>query len=84
VTPAELHWVKRDMAIARLYAALCNGGLIAMVRDPMSGLLFRFIGTDWKEAAFWRDTIVAAMCAHKSREEGSLVAPDRKMLEQRA
>jgi hypothetical protein len=37
LSPAGLRWVKREMAIARLYAAFCNGSLIAVVRDPVSG-----------------------------------------------
>jgi hypothetical protein len=61
LSPAGLHWVKREMAIARLYAAFCCGSLIAMVRDPVSGALIRLIGTDWKQAAFWRDTIVGGI-----------------------
>jgi hypothetical protein len=32
---------RREMAIARLYAAFCCGSLIAVVRDPLSGALFR-------------------------------------------
>ena len=46
LSPAGLHWVKREMAIARLYAAFCCGSLIAVVRDPVSGALFRLVGTD--------------------------------------
>ena len=46
---SRLHWVKREMAIKRLYVAFCNGSLIAVVRDPVSGALFQLISTDWKE-----------------------------------
>ena len=67
--PADLHWVKREMAIARLYAAFCCGSLIALVRDPVSGALFRLICTDWKQAAFWRDTIVGGIVRAQTCEE---------------
>jgi hypothetical protein len=70
--PAALHWVKREMAIARLYAAFCNGTLIALVRDPVSGALFRLIGADWKEAAFWRETIVGGIVR---AQRGEAIAP---------
>ena len=70
--PAALHWVKREMAIARLYAAFCYGSLIAVVRDPVSGALFRLIGADWKEAAFWRDTIVGGIVRAQT---GEAIAP---------
>ena len=69
LSPAELHWVKREMAIARLYAAFCCGSLIAVVRDPVSGALFRLVGTDWKQAAFWRDTIVGGIVRAQTGEE---------------
>ena len=69
LSPAGLRWVKREMAIARLYAAFCNGSLIAVVRDPVSGALVRLIGTDWKEAAFWRDTIVGGIVRAQTGEE---------------
>jgi len=67
--PAGLHWVKREMAIARLYAAFCCGSLITVVRDPVSGALFRLICTDWKQAAFWRDTIVGGIVRAQTCEE---------------
>jgi hypothetical protein len=67
--PADLHWVKREMAIARLYAAFCCGSLIALVRDPVSGALFRLISTDWKPAAFWRDIIVGGIVRAQTGEE---------------
>ena len=61
--------MKREMAIARLYAAFCCGSLITVVRDPVSGALFRLICTDWKQAAFWRDTIVGGIVRAQTREE---------------
>ena len=67
--PAGLHWVKREMVIARLYAAFCCGSLITVVRDPVSGALFRLICTDWKQAAFWRDTIVGGIVRAQTCEE---------------
>ena len=57
------------MAIARLYAAFCCGSLIALVRDPVSGALFRLISTDWKPAAFWRDIIVGGIVRAQTGEE---------------
>jgi len=72
LSPAELSWVKREMAIARLYAAFCNGSLAAVVRHPVSGALFRLIGIDWKGAAFWRDTIVGGIVRAQTGEEIAL------------
>jgi hypothetical protein len=66
---SELHWLKREMAIARLYVAFCNGNLIAVVRDPLSGALFRMISTDWKGAAFWRETIAGGIVRAQMGEE---------------
>jgi hypothetical protein len=66
---AALHWVKREMAIARLYAAFCDGALIALIRYSVSGALSRLIGTDWKQAAFWRETIVGGIVRAQMGEE---------------
>jgi len=45
---SRLHWVKREMAIKRLYVAFCNGSLIAVVRDPVSGALSLRAGHLWR------------------------------------
>ena len=42
--------------------------LIAVVRDRVSGALFRLISTDWKEAAFWRETIVGGIVRAQTGE----------------
>jgi hypothetical protein len=76
-----LHWVKREMAITRLYVAFCNGSLIAVVRDRVSGALFRLISTDWKEAAFWRETIVGGVVRAQTGEELALYEGRRVLLE---
>jgi hypothetical protein len=67
--PAALHWVKREMAIARLYAAFCDGALIALIRYSVSAALSRLIGTDWMQAAFWRETIVGGIVRAQMGEE---------------
>jgi hypothetical protein len=72
LSPPTLHWVKCEKAIARLYAAFCDGTLIALVRDPVSGALFRLIGADWKEAAFWHETIVGGIVR---TQRGEAIAP---------
>ena len=69
LSSSELHWLKREMAIARLYLAFCNGILIAFVRDPVSGALFRMISGDWKGAAFWRETIVGGILRAQMDEQ---------------
>jgi hypothetical protein len=61
--------VKREMAIARLYAAFRDGALIALARESDSGGLSRLIGSDWKQAAFWRETIVGGMVRAQMGEE---------------
>ena len=76
-----LHWVKREMAITRLYVAFCNGSLIAVVRDRVSSALFRLISTDWKEAAFWRETIVGGVVRAQTGEELALYEGRRVLLE---
>lgn len=48
LNPAVLHWVKRELAIQKLYAALGGNDLIALVRDPQNGELFRLTGADWR------------------------------------
>ena len=66
-----LHWVKREMAITRLYVAFCNGSLIAVVRDPVSGALFRLISTDWKEVlalVIRRRPLMNARATNKHRD----------------
>ena len=69
------------MAITRLYVAFCNGSLIAVVRDRVSGALFRLISTDWKEAAFWRETIVGGVVRAQTGEELALYEGRRVLLE---
>jgi hypothetical protein len=69
IDTAALRWVKREMAIARLYAAFRNGALIALARESDSGGLSRLIGSDWKQAAFWRETIVGGMVRAQMGEE---------------
>ena len=81
LSPAELSWVKREMAIARLYAAFRNGSLAAVVRHPVSGALFRLIGIDWKGAAFWRDTIVGGIVRAQTGEEIALHEGRRLLIE---
>jgi hypothetical protein len=66
---SELYWLKREMAITRLYVAFCNGNLIAVVRNPRSGALFPMISSDWKGTAFWRETIVGGIVRAQMDEE---------------
>lgn len=67
--PAVLHWVKRELAIQKLYAALGSNDLIALVRDPQNGELFRLTGADWRGAAFWRDIIIGGIVRASVGEE---------------
>jgi hypothetical protein len=78
---SERHWLKREMAIARLYVAFCNGRLVAVARDRVSGALFRIVGADWKEAAFWRETIVGGAVRAQLGEELALHEGRRVLLE---
>jgi hypothetical protein len=66
---AEMQWMKRETAIAQIYLALCDGNLIALVRDPDSGALIRLIGADWRTAALWRDIIVGGVVRTATGEE---------------
>jgi hypothetical protein len=61
---ARLVWAKRELAILKLHAALGDGTLVALVRDPVSGSLSRLTGLDWRSMTFWRETILGgAVCA---------------------
>jgi hypothetical protein len=76
--PASLFWAKREFAINDLYAALCDGSLLAMVRDPVSGEMFKLTTSDWRGAAFWRYIIIggrvhAAACEDIERHDGRRV-----------
>ena len=66
---ASLSWAKREFAINDLYAALCGGGLLALVRDPTSGQMFQLTAADWRGAAFWRDIIVSGVVCSSAGEE---------------
>jgi hypothetical protein len=72
---AELAWAKRELAIRKLHAALCDGILIALVRDPASGALIRLTGLDWQAATFWRDIILGGS-VRASAGEGIFVRYD--------
>ena len=54
---------------------------IAVVRDRVSGALFRLISTDWKEAAFWRETIVGGIVRAQTGEGLALYDGRRVLLE---
>lgn len=69
LNPAVLHWVKRELAIQKLYAALGGNDLIALVRDPQNGELFQLTGADWRGAAFWRDLIIGGIVRASVGEE---------------
>jgi hypothetical protein len=67
--PASLSWPKREFAINDLYAALCDGGLLAFVRDPTSGQMFQLTAADWRGAAFWRDIVASGVVRSSACEE---------------
>jgi hypothetical protein len=68
---AALDWAKRELAIRKLHVALRDGGLNGLVRDPVSGELFRLAGADWHAAAFWREIIVGGcICGQPGEEIG--------------
>jgi hypothetical protein len=69
LSPALLHWVKRELAIQKLYAALGDDDLIALVRDPQNGELFRLTGTDWRGSAFWREIMIDGIVRASVGEE---------------
>jgi hypothetical protein len=67
--PASLSWAKREFAINDLYAALCDSGLLALVRDPTSGQMFQLTASDWRGAVFWRDIVVSGVVRSSAGEE---------------
>ncbi|MGZ9272052.1 MAG: hypothetical protein ACXW6T_23250 [Candidatus Binatia bacterium] len=83
--PATLLWGKRELAINDLYAALSDGSLLALVRDPASGQLFQLTASDWRGAVFWRDIIVSGVvrspaCEEIERHNGRRVLIDERTL----
>lgn len=82
--PARLLWGKRELAIAKLHAALCDGRLLALVREP-SGQIFQLTTSDFRGAVFWRDIILsgcvrAAGCEEIERHDGRRVLIDESAL----
>jgi hypothetical protein len=69
LNPASLTWIKREMAIPKLYAALRDGSLIGLVRNPVSGEWFRLTGIDWHGAALWREMILGSIVRAAPTEE---------------
>jgi hypothetical protein len=59
--PVERAWSTRDMAISLLATALRSANLVALVRDPVSGELFRLTASDWCNLGLWRDTIIGGV-----------------------
>src|SRR5712692_9116867 len=58
---AVQNWSKRELAINELRFALRTGAILALVRDPSSGQMFRLERADWDGAAFWRETILSGV-----------------------
>jgi|SoimicMinimDraft_9_1059737.scaffolds.fasta_scaffold02976_3 hypothetical protein len=82
---ANLSWAKRELAIKDIYAAVCDGSLLAMVREPMSGEMFKLTTSDWRGAAFWRQIIISgvvrsAACEEIERHNGRRVLIDERTL----
>jgi hypothetical protein len=59
--PVERAWSRRDMAISLLATALRSANLVGLVRDSVSGELFRLTASDWCNLGLWRDTIISGM-----------------------
>jgi hypothetical protein len=62
---SELHWLKREIAITRLYAAFCNGSLIAVVVIPARARWFESLAPTGKGPHSGARQYSAALCAHK-------------------
>lgn len=69
IEPASLAWGKREFAIHDIYAALCDDSLRSVVRDPVSGEMFKLTASDWRGAAFWRDIIIGGLVRSSACEE---------------
>jgi hypothetical protein len=69
LNPAVLHWVKRELSVQKLHAALRDSALVGLVRDPVSGELFRLAATDWHSTVFWREIIVGGIVRAQGHEE---------------
>jgi hypothetical protein len=57
---AVLAWSRRERAIILIRAALCDLALAAWVRLA-TGALVPLIGTDWRMASLWRETILGGV-----------------------
>jgi hypothetical protein len=55
----DISWAKREIAISRLYAALCDGGLTGLVCEDK--IFFQLTPIDWRGVAFWHDIIVGGV-----------------------
>jgi hypothetical protein len=66
---SEMEWFKRESAILTLKKALSNGDLIALVRDPVRGVIFQLTAVDWCRTGFWRDTIIGGVVRASVGEE---------------
>jgi hypothetical protein len=55
--------------------------LIALVRNPISGALIRLIGSNWRDAAFWRDIILGGNVRAQPGEDMALYEGWSVMLE---
>ena len=63
--PATLLWGKRELAINDLYAALSDGSLLALVRDPASGQMFQLTAPTGAALCSGGTSSSAALCARR-------------------
>jgi len=56
---ADISWAKREIAISRLYAALCDGGLTGLVCEDQN--FFQLTPVDWCSVAFWHEVIISGV-----------------------
>src|SRR5215212_8931482 len=56
---ADISWAKREIAISRLYAALCDGDLTGLVCEDK--VFFQLTPADWCSVAFWHEIIISGV-----------------------
>jgi predicted DNA-binding transcriptional regulator AlpA len=56
---ADFSWAKREIAISRLYGALCDGDLTGLVCED--NVFFQLTPVDWCGVAFWHEIIISGV-----------------------
>lgn len=76
---ADTLFAKREIAISKLHAALCDGGLTGLVYEDKA--FFQLTPSDWRSTVLWRQTIISGVVRASLGEEIARHDERRVMLE---